>query len=153
MSCKRGALRNFTKFTRKYLCRLATLLKKRPWQRDPVKFAEFLRSFSYRTSPVAPSESSCMYALSVCSVFVLSRSPRILWQKHTSEYLFYRTAPSGCFQMSVIFLKKREKQKQFFMPPLTLKRFKTCNGIKIKILFIHDSEKKPTRIYLPIFSI
>ena len=51
-----------------------------------------------------------------------------------------------------LFFLKRKKQKQFFIPPLTLIRLKSCNYIKIKILFIHDSEKT-TRIYLPILSI
>ena len=50
---------------------------------------------------------------SVCPVFVLSRTPRILWQKHISEHLFYRTAPSDCFQMSVIFLKKGKTETIF----------------------------------------
>ena len=54
--------------------------------------------------------------LSVCPDFVLSRTPHFPRQKHTSEHLFYRTAPSNCFQMSVIFLE-REKQKNFFIPP------------------------------------
>ena len=35
--------------------------------------------------------------LSMCPDFVLSRASQIPWQKHTSEHLFYRTAPSGCF--------------------------------------------------------
>ena len=87
--------------------------------------------------------------LSVCPEFVLSRIPQIPWQKHTSELPFYRTAPSSCFQMPVIFLKK-EKQKQFFLPPLSLIRSKSCNCIKIKILIIHNSEKA-TPIYLPFF--
>ena len=43
-------------------------------------------------------------------------------------------------QMSVIFLE-RQKQKQFSTPPLCLIRLKSCNCIKIKILFIHKSEK------------
>ena len=54
--CKKGVLRNFTKFTGKHLCqslffnnvaglRPATLLKKRPWHRCfPVNFAKFLRT-------------------------------------------------------------------------------------------------------------
>ena len=53
---KKDVLRNFTKFTGKHLCqslffnkvaglRLATLLKKRPWQRCfPVNFVKFLRT-------------------------------------------------------------------------------------------------------------
>ena len=35
----------------------------------------------------------------MCPDFVLSRTPQIPWQKHTSEHFFYRTAPSGCFQI------------------------------------------------------
>ena len=54
--CKKGVLRNFTKFTGKYLCqslffnkvaglRPATLLKKRLWHRCfPVHFAKFLKT-------------------------------------------------------------------------------------------------------------
>ena len=54
--CKKGVLRNFTKFTGKHLCqsllfnkvagpRPATLLKKRLWHRCfPVNFAKFLRT-------------------------------------------------------------------------------------------------------------
>ena len=53
---KKGILKNFAKFTRKYLChslffnkgpglRPVTLLKKRLWYRCfPVKFAKFLRT-------------------------------------------------------------------------------------------------------------
>ena len=52
----------------------------------------------------------------MCPDFVLSKTPHFPRQKHTSEHLFYRTAPSNCFQMSVIFLE-REKQKNFFIPP------------------------------------
>ena len=48
---KKGVLRNFAKFTGKYLCQIlffrlkpATLLKKRLWRRCfPVNFAKFLR--------------------------------------------------------------------------------------------------------------
>ena len=55
MLCKKGALRNFTKFTGKHLhqslffnkvagLRLGTLFKKRPWNRCfPVNFVKFLR--------------------------------------------------------------------------------------------------------------
>ena len=54
--CKRGVIKNFAKFTGKYLCqslffskvaglRPATLLKKRLWHRCfPVNFAKFLRT-------------------------------------------------------------------------------------------------------------
>ena len=67
--CKKGALRNFTKFTRKHLyqglffnkvagLRPATSLKKRPWQRCfPMNFVKFSRApFSHRTHLVAASE-------------------------------------------------------------------------------------------------
>ena len=55
---------------------------------------------------------------SVCPNIAASRIPQMPWQKHTSEHLFYRTAPSGCFQTSVISLKGK-KQKPFFIPPLS----------------------------------
>ena len=67
--CKKGVLRNFTKFTGKHLCqslffnkvatlRPATLLKKRLWHRCfPVNFVKFLRTpFLHRTPLVAASE-------------------------------------------------------------------------------------------------
>ena len=55
-ACKKGVLRNFTKFTGKHLCHSlffnkvaglssATLLKKRLWHRCfPVNFVKFLRT-------------------------------------------------------------------------------------------------------------
>ena len=70
--------------------------------------------------------------MSVWPVFaLLSRTPPILWQKHTSEHLFYRAAPSGCFQMSVILLKKGKTETNFHTFS-TLIRLKSCNCIKIK---------------------
>ena len=61
--CKKGVLKNFLKFTEKYLCqslffnkvadlRLATLLKKRFWHRySPVNFVKSLRTpFLHKTS-------------------------------------------------------------------------------------------------------
>ena len=46
--CKKGVLKNFSKFTGKHLCqslRPATLLKKRLWHRYfPVNFAKFVRT-------------------------------------------------------------------------------------------------------------
>ena len=44
--CKKGVLRNFTKFTGKYLCQsLCNFIKKRLWHRCfPVNFAKFLRT-------------------------------------------------------------------------------------------------------------
>ena len=66
--CKNGVLRNFAKFTGKYLwqsfffnkvpcLRPATLLKKRLWHRCfPVNFCEISKNtYSYRTPPVAAS--------------------------------------------------------------------------------------------------
>ena len=66
--CKKGALRNFTKFTGKHLCqslffnkvaglRHATLLKNRLWRRCfPVNFVKILRTtFFHRTTLVAAS--------------------------------------------------------------------------------------------------
>ena len=47
--------------------------------------------------------------LSVCPDFLLSRTPQIPWQKHTSEHLFYRTAPTSCFQMSVDLMYQQPK--------------------------------------------
>ena len=78
--------------------------------------------------------------LSVCPNFVLSRTPQHL-----------RTAPSGCFQMSVTF-SERKKQNQFFIPPLWLIRMKSFNCIKIKSISLIIL-KKTTPIYLSIFLI
>ena len=63
------------------------------------------------------------HIFSVCPNFVLSRAPQIPWQKHIPEQLFYRTAPCGCFQMPVIFLKKR-KTETILQPPLSLILFR-----------------------------
>ena len=53
--CKKGVLRNFSKFTGGL--RPATLLKKRLWYRYfPVNFAKFQNTFLYRTSLVAASD-------------------------------------------------------------------------------------------------
>ena len=61
--CKKGVLRNFTKFTGKHLCqslslRPATLWKRRLWHRCfPAKFCEISKNtFFYRTLLVAASE-------------------------------------------------------------------------------------------------
>ena len=73
--CKKGVLRNFTKFTGKHLFQSlffkkvaglspATLLKTRLWHRFlPVFFMKFLTtSFFYRTPPVAASGYSTLSA-------------------------------------------------------------------------------------------
>ena len=72
---------------------------------------------------------------------LLSRTPQVPSQKHTSEHLFYRAAPSGCFPKCQLILLERQKQKQFFIPPLCLIRLKSCNCIRIKIFFLHIPEK------------
>ena len=68
--CKKGVLRNFEKFTEQHMCQSlffnkvagltsATLLKKRLWHSCfPVNFCESSKNnFSYRTPPVAASET------------------------------------------------------------------------------------------------
>ena len=64
---------------------------------------------------------------------------RTSFLQNSSQWLLSR--------MSVILLQ-REKQKQFFIPPLCLIRLKSCNCIKIKILFIHKSKKTPYICFL-----
>ena len=53
--CKKGVVRNFTKFIGKHLCQSltpATLLKKRLWHRCfPVNFAKFLRTPFFIDNP------------------------------------------------------------------------------------------------------
>ena len=80
--------------------------------------------------------------------FELSRTPQIRRQKHTLEHHFYRIAPSGYFLMSVIFLERQKEN--VFHTSFGLIQLKSCNCIKsekIKLLFIHNSEKT-TPIYL-----
>ena len=115
MFCKKDVLRNFIKLTRKELCqslyfnevetlRPVTLLK---GDSGTGVFLWHLRSF-WEHLFLQNLSGGCFYKqliLPVCRNFVLSRAPQIPWQKHTSEHL-YRTAPSGCFQTPVIFLKK-----------------------------------------------
>ena len=85
------------------------------------------------------------------SAFIVKlKTLQIPRQKYTSEYLFYRTASSGFCQISVIFLIREKKQKQFFIPPLCLRRLKSCNCIKIvKIILIHDFAKELLQYYYP----
>ena len=73
--CKKGALKNFAKCTRKHLCqslffnksaglRPATLLKKRLWYRCfPVNFAKFSRTPFLRNTPVVASIDHKEYIL------------------------------------------------------------------------------------------
>ena len=77
--------------------------------------------------------------LSVGPDFALSTTPQIPWQKHTPEHLFYRTAPSTCFQISVIFSWKG-KAETIFHTSSSLICSKSCSCITIKTLFIHSSE-------------
>ena len=69
--------------------------------------------------------------LSVCPDILPSRTPQFPRQKHTLEHLFYRTALSGCFQMSVIF-SEMEKQYQFYMSPLYLYDWNLIFASKLK---------------------
>ena len=64
--CKKGGLKNFAKFIKKQLCQSLffnkvagvrpVILLKRLWHKCfPVNFAKFLRTFFYRTPPLAAS--------------------------------------------------------------------------------------------------
>ena len=119
-SVKKGVLRNFAKFTGKYLCQNllfnkaaglspANLLKKRLRYRCfPVKFAKFLRPpFFYRTSLVAASfmtlessnsvwEAAKRCSIKKCAFWKISQYP--LWMlRNFQGQLFYRTPSSDCF--------------------------------------------------------
>ena len=84
--------------------------------------------------------------LSVRPLFLLFRTPEIPSQKTHFRTSFLQNSFQWLLpQMSVIFLKT-QKQKQFSIPPLCLILLKSCNCIKIKILFTHKSEKN--RLYL-----
>ena len=117
----------------------------------PVKFTKFVRT---------PFLTETIWWLLLRAPNFVSMSRLCTTQKNSSSLAKLITPHNTFFteQLPVAALKcqisfqKREKQKQFFIPLLTLIRLKSCNCIKIKFLFIHDSEKT-TRIYLPIFSI
>ena len=107
-------------------------------------------SFSYRISPVAASKSSyfCEYALSL-------HYPEHLefFGKSTPlQGTFTGQLPVAAFKCQLFFLK-RKKQKQLFITPLTLIHLKSCNCIKIKILFIHDSEKTTPNLSSNFFNL
>ena len=74
--CRKGVLRNFSKFTEKHLCqslflnkvlglRPATLLKRTLWRKCfPVKFCEISKStIFYRTPTVAASEKLAFFQI------------------------------------------------------------------------------------------
>ena len=65
---------------------------------------------------------------------------KVLGKSTPQNTFFAEQLPVADFKCQLFFLK-RGKQKQFFIPPLSLIRSKSCNCIKIKILFIHNSEK------------
>ena len=67
--------------------------------------------------------------LSVCPDFVLSRTAQFTRHKHTSEHLFYRTAPSGCFKMSVIFSKNEKPKKNLIPPEAVVRRCSVNKGV------------------------
>ena len=61
-----------------------------------------------------------MFATSLCcdywlTCFSLKEQNTSFSQAKTPQNLFYRTAPTECFQMLIIFLE-REKQKNFLIP-------------------------------------
>ena len=91
MFCKKGVLRNFTKFTGKQLCQIlvfnkvaglrpGTLLKKRLWHRCflPVHFVKFLRT------PFLPEHLWWLLLWVVLSIILFTHG---LW---TKVLLFYR---------------------------------------------------------------
>ena len=103
-SIKRGVLRNFTKFTGKYLCQSArvpfsraqacNLLKKRLWHRCfPVNFEKFLRtSFLQSTSgrvlldnffrlPIHPTKGRCSISIGfiLCGLYLGNISQEALY--------------------------------------------------------------------------
>ena len=51
----------------------------------------------------------------LCPDSVLSRKPQFLRQKHTSEHLFYRTAPSDCFKCKLFFQKGKNRKKNLYL--------------------------------------
>ena len=73
--CKKGVIRNFTKFTGKYLrpslffdkvvgLRPATLLRKRLWHRCfPVNFVKFLRNTFFHKTPLVAAYENTFYTV------------------------------------------------------------------------------------------
>ena len=92
-SVRKGVLRNFTKFTRKYLCQIlffnkaaglrpATLLKKRLWHRCfPVNVVEFLRT------PLLQNTSGRLLLSVKSNYFLKSYRPLLKNPIHFSEVL------------------------------------------------------------------
>ena len=129
MFCKRGVLRNFTKFNGKYLCQslyfnkvaslralgLQLYLKKSLWHRCfPVKFAKFLRTpFLTETLRWLLLRVSTSRILSVCPVFVLSRTPRIFLAKGNLRTPFLRNTPKWLISNNSYFFKKRKNRNNF----------------------------------------
>ena len=132
------------------------LIKKETLHRCfPVNFAKFLRThfLTEHLRWLLLRARKFVSVTRLCTLHNTSNSLansqlRIPFLQISSQWLL----PVAAFKCQLFFLK-REKQKQFFIPPLTLICFKSCNCIKIirGILFIHDSEKT-TRIDLSIFS-
>ena len=87
--------------------------------------------------------------LSLFPDFALPITPTIPRQKYTLENLFLQNTSQWLLSKISYFLE-REKQKQFFIPPLWLK---SCNCIKNKILFIHNSEKNCSNLSFNFFNI
>ena len=161
MFCKKGGLRNFTKFTGKHLCQSLYLIKLQAWGPEACNFTkkealahvllceicEISKStFSYRTSPVAVLRAPNFVNMSrLCTIQNNSNS---LAKAHLITPFLQNSSQWLLWNVSFFLKGKTEK---IFIPLLTLIRLKSCNCIKI-IHFIHYSEKI-IRIYLPIFSI
>ena len=127
--CKKGVLRNFTKFTRKHLClRPATLLKKRLWHRYfPVHFVKFLRTpffmehlwwllltiSPYWTWALAGDKS--MFFEGIFAICYTKLSCKVLqgytvWQGYTWQVLHSLTRLYLCSCLDYILQSKSQKQ-------------------------------------------
>ena len=120
-SVRKGVLRNFTKFTGKHLwqslffnkvagLRPATLLKKRLWHRCfPVKFAKFLRT-PFLTEHLQWLLLKAPNFISVARFCAVQNTSNYLEKAHLRKPFLQN---SGCFQMSVTFLKKGKTETIF----------------------------------------
>ena len=138
--------------------RVSILIKLQAWGLQetlhrcfPVSFAKFLK-IHFLTEHLRWLLLRGPDFVSVPQLFTIQRTSNSLAKAHLK--IPFLQSSSQWLPSNVIYFvfKKGKNKKQFFIPPLTLTCLKSCNSIKIKILFIHDSEKT-TRIYLPFFSI
>ena len=113
--CKKGALRNFAKFTGKHLCqslffnkvaglRPATLLKKRLWHRYfPVNFAKFLGT------PILQNTSDCYDSVQNLPAVGLME---LIWQLkdlHSDDWVLQEPNLSIFFEICLNSWKKINK--------------------------------------------